>query len=206
VWKEVGAASVALLGLYVLVNQDVILARHFLPPRASGLYAAGSIISRVAFWAPQFVGVIAFPSLALGGGPRSLLRRAIALQCAVSGAVTTVVALTSGLLSGSLFGARYSRLGPDLWVFALIGTAFAVVQLLVLSGIAERRRHVGSVLLGTALLETAVIALSLHQSLVQIAVTAVASGVLATTVLGILRSAPNDQASARPASRPAERV
>src|SRR5512132_2422061 len=48
---EVAAAAAGVLGLLLLANVDVLLARHFLPAEASGLYAAGAGLTKIAFWA-----------------------------------------------------------------------------------------------------------------------------------------------------------
>src|SRR6266511_2666016 len=53
--REVAAATGGILGLFVLANVDVLLARHHLGAAASGLYAAGAVVAKIAYWAPQFV-------------------------------------------------------------------------------------------------------------------------------------------------------
>src|SRR6266545_2401708 len=62
--REVGAAALAFLGLLLLTNMDLLLARHYLAAEASGLYAAGAVVAKIAYWAPQFVATIVFPRLA----------------------------------------------------------------------------------------------------------------------------------------------
>src|SRR6266487_3548551 len=68
--REVGAAALAFLGLLLLTNVDLLLARHYLAAEASGLYAAGAVVAKIAFWAPQFVATIVFPRLATEAAAR----------------------------------------------------------------------------------------------------------------------------------------
>ena len=59
-FRETVHATHALLALFVLTNIDVLLARALLPSYQAGEYGVGAIIAKVAFWLPQFVGVVAF--------------------------------------------------------------------------------------------------------------------------------------------------
>src|SRR6266498_2541650 len=77
--REVGAAALAFLGLLLLTNVDLLLARHYLAAEPSGLYAAGAVVAKIAYWAPQFVATIVFPRLATeAAARRRLLARAAA--------------------------------------------------------------------------------------------------------------------------------
>src|SRR6266511_2732125 len=48
--REVGAAALAFLGLLLLTNVDLLLARHYLAAEPSGLYAAGAVVAKIAYW------------------------------------------------------------------------------------------------------------------------------------------------------------
>src|SRR5206468_2232198 len=43
-------AAVAVIGVTYLYNIDVILARHYLPSREAGIYAAGAVLARVTYF------------------------------------------------------------------------------------------------------------------------------------------------------------
>ena len=72
-WREVGTATSGLLGLFLLANVDVLLARHYLDQAAAGRYALGAVVAKIAFWAPQFVVTVIFPRLVGAADPRRLL-------------------------------------------------------------------------------------------------------------------------------------
>ena len=55
--------SAGLLGVTYLFNIDVILARHYLPPDAAGIYAAAAILGRVVFVATYSIAGVMFPEV-----------------------------------------------------------------------------------------------------------------------------------------------
>jgi O-antigen/teichoic acid export membrane protein len=130
-------ASGPLLGLVLLVNLDVILARHHLPPDLVGEYAVASIFTKVAFWLPQGVSVVLLPRLANAHGRRRLLPAAVALVGSVGLVITAATAVLGARALPLVGGGEYgTALGGATWVFALLGTFLALAQLLLYSGIA----------------------------------------------------------------------
>jgi O-antigen/teichoic acid export membrane protein len=173
--REVGAASIALLGLLLLANVDLLLGRHYLDPSASGLYAAGAVVAKIAYWAPQFVATIVFPRLAREvAARRRLLAGAAAVVAGLGVAVAVAVAAAPELAVLLPFGAAYRGIGPDLPLFALLGTALALAQLLLFSGIAAGDRRVNLLLGATVAVEVAAIALGPHGSVTGVVATALA--------------------------------
>ena len=55
--------SHALLAFFALSNIDVVVARSVLDERDAGLYAGGLILTKAVLFLPQFVVVVAFPSI-----------------------------------------------------------------------------------------------------------------------------------------------
>jgi len=96
-----------------------------------------------------------------------------------------------------LGGAQYANLGHEAWLFALEGSAFALVQVLLYARLAsEDRRAVATVWVGLAAL-VAVVALWRHGSVAQIVTTVVAVS-LVLTVVGLImdrRHAPTSPAA-----------
>ena len=70
VLREVGSNSHALLAFFALSNVDVILARNVLDEHEAGLYAGGLILVKAVLFLPQFVVVLAFPSMSTAGERR----------------------------------------------------------------------------------------------------------------------------------------
>jgi hypothetical protein len=145
-------ATHALGALFVLTNVDIILARVLLNADQAGLYAVGSIVTKIAFWLPQFVGVVAFPRMA--DHRRSRATKYTLLAVAAIGALTVgFTALFATRIIAVIGGEDYVALGPILWLFAAAGALYAVGQAMLLSKIAqEDRRSVFAVWLAAGLL------------------------------------------------------
>jgi O-antigen/teichoic acid export membrane protein len=174
-WREVGTATTGLLGLFLLANVDVLLARHYLDRAAAGRYALGAVVAKIAFWAPQFVVTVIFPRLVGTTDPRRLLAGSALLITGFGGllAVGLVVADALGLIVPVL-GGGYAGLGPLLPLFAALGTALALVQLLLFEGIATRDRRMGRAVAVALVAEVALVAGPFHGSVGQVAGTALA--------------------------------
>lgn len=129
----------ALLALFVLTNLDVLLARHFLPAEQAGMYAAGAVVTKVAFWLPQFVVMVAYPRLTDHRRSRTLSIGALAVS-AIGLVSIAVVAALPGLVVSFVGGAAYAELQSEVWIFAAIGAAFALAQFLLYGQIAASKR------------------------------------------------------------------
>jgi len=186
--REVWEASAAMLGLLLLTNLDTPLARHYLDAHEAGLYAVGAIMAKIAFWGPQFVGMVVFPRLVTArvgteagdaGVPssgdqarRRYLTGALAVVATLGALLVVTTAAAPHLAVLLPFGARYREVGPLLPLFAALGTMLALAQLVLFSGIAAADRRTGRLPLAAALAEAAVIALALHHSIIQVAAAA----------------------------------
>jgi O-antigen/teichoic acid export membrane protein len=129
-----------LLGFVVMTNADVVLARHVLTPEESGLYGAGAIFTKIAFWLPQFVPLIAFPALADPNRRRGAIRLGL-LAVAGCGAILVVAtALLSEPAVTLVAGDQYDQLASWVAAFVALGALFAVAQLLVYAHLAAGDR------------------------------------------------------------------
>jgi O-antigen/teichoic acid export membrane protein len=128
-------ATHALLALFLLTNIDVVIARAILNPDEAGNYGVGSIITKVAFWLPQFVTVIAFPRLADRRRNRAL-NVTLASVAALGISVIVGAWLFPGLIVNLVGGPSYAGLVPIAWMFAAIGATFALAQALLMARIA----------------------------------------------------------------------
>jgi O-antigen/teichoic acid export membrane protein len=165
---EVAAAAAGVLGLLLLANVDVLLARHFLSAEASGLYAAGAVLTKIAFWAPQFVVTLVFPRLVTAADRRRLLGRSAAVVAAAGAPLVVAAALAPGLAARLSFGEAYLDVGPTLPLFAALGTGLALVQLVLFTGMATADRGMYRLPLAAVAAEAALVALFLHGSVAEI--------------------------------------
>ncbi|ANY25295.1 polysaccharide biosynthesis protein [Gordonia terrae] len=134
-------ASQVQLVLIVASSIDLLLSPRVLDAEEVGVYALGAIATKVAFWLPQAIGVVFYPRLADPARSAASLRQAVAVVAGI-GVVLTVLAGAAGPIVPFVFGDGYDALVPILWLFAYIGAALAVLQVVLLSAIARDRTRV----------------------------------------------------------------
>lgn len=165
---DVAHAVPAVSGLVLLVNLDLILARHVLPSADVGVYAVGAVVTKIAYWLPQAVGVIVLPRLADSTRRRRALRTATIICLALNLPVIAATALAGPLGTRIIGGPAYTDAPLPLWMFALVGTLLAVTQLLLFARIADRDR-VATVVMWTAVVTESILVLTLlRQSATQV--------------------------------------
>src|SRR6266536_759418 len=142
VLRETVHGTHTLLAFFAMANADVLFARALLDGTDSGYYAAGVIVAKACLFLPQFVIVIVFPSLASSPGDTLRLRRAI-LAVAGLGVFTVIGTLVLPDVVVAVIGGKekYAPLGPYTWLFAVAGSAYAVLQLVVYAAIAQQEKR-----------------------------------------------------------------
>ena len=201
--REVGTSSQALLAFFALSNADILIARAVMSDSEAGLYASGLIMVKAILFLPQFVVVIAFPSMSKQGASRKTL----ALALTVSAALGTVGVLGTLLLPdlALLFvgGDEFAGIKGDLWKFAIVGTLLAMLQLLVYSVLARRQGR-AILIIWTALVVLVAIALSMSSATTLVLLVVGVDGVLFVALFALAASQPSariaagDAASAPP--------
>jgi O-antigen/teichoic acid export membrane protein len=161
-WHETFHNSHTLLAFFALSNIDILVARNVLDARQAGLYAGGLILVKAVLFLPQFVVVLAFPSMSEAVAARAALFKSLVVV-AVLGAVAALGAMVlSGLAVVFVGGEQYSSIQEELWVFASLGTVLSMVQLLIYSVLARQARR--AVLLVWGALATVAVAGQLADS------------------------------------------
>jgi O-antigen/teichoic acid export membrane protein len=153
VLRETVQNSQALLALFAISNIDVVIARNVLDEHDAGLYAAGLIMVKAVLFLPQFVVVVAFPSMSSPDQRRRALLRSLALVAAIGFVAVLGSWLLQSLALVFVGGDEYAEIARLLWLFAALGTLLAMLQLLLYSVLARRgQRSVYAVWLGLALM------------------------------------------------------
>ncbi len=130
-----GLASLAILGITILVNGDMVLAKHYLGQEDAGTYSAVAVLGRIAFYAPWGITWALFPKTAeareRGNSPTRLFLRALILTLALAGAAVSFFALFPETAVRSLFGEEYLQGAPYLFRYSIGMAALAVSFLVV---------------------------------------------------------------------------
>jgi O-antigen/teichoic acid export membrane protein len=130
--------SHVLLAFFALSNADIVVARNVLGEHQAGLYAGGLILTKAVLFLPQFVVVIAFPSLSTAAERRRALSTSLSLVAVLGAVATAGAALLPHLALVFVGGSKYDELAGRLWVFAILGTILSMLQLLIYAVLAQQ--------------------------------------------------------------------
>lgn len=167
VLRELVHNSHALLAFFALSNADVVIARVLLDEHDAGLYAGGLILAKAVLFLPQFVVVVAFPSMAEEEAGMSTTLRALGFVLGIGLVATTLAWFLHGIAVQFIGGSAYAELEPLLWAFALVGTVWAMTQLVVYNSVARQSKGaVGVVWAGLVTLVVVTRAVSSVEALV----------------------------------------
>jgi O-antigen/teichoic acid export membrane protein len=181
-------ACSAIAGVIVLSNLDLLLARHFLAPAASGAYALAALFGKACLWGAQFVPALVFPRLARDGSGRGLLLRSGMAAAAVGAAGILAAAVAAGPVVRVVAGddPGYDSAVRLAVPFAVLGTLWALVQLALLAAVAAGDPLPGRLLWAAVAVEAVAITLGPHDSAGAILAIALACTVVLTAVLAVL--------------------
>lgn len=181
---EFGHVAHALIVLFTLTNIDVLLARIFLTEDLSGEYSVGVLLAKIAFFLPNAIIIVLFPKMSSGDSSRAVYV-ATGLT-AILGLIITFVSVVAGdLVIAILGGSQYEELGSEAWLFALEGSAFALVQVLLYARLAAQDRRAVLAVWGALAVLVTVVAVWRHDTVAEIVTTVVAVS-LVLTVVGLL--------------------
>jgi O-antigen/teichoic acid export membrane protein len=184
VLAEFGHVVHALAVLFTLTNVDVLLARIFLTEDQSGEYAVGVLLAKIAFFLPNAIIIVLFPKMTGGRSSRTVYL-ATGLTAMVGLVITGFSFLFGDLVIRILGGAQYTELGSEAWLFALEGSAFALVQVLLYARLATQDRRAVIAVWAALVALVTIVTFWRHDSVAEIVTTVVAVS-LVLTVVGLI--------------------
>lgn len=129
------AATVGTLGILLLYNLDVILAKHYLGEHEAGIYGGLNKIGTILYFLTLSVSQVLFPrvveALATNNHPGRLLLTSAGIMSILGAGALLVFAVVPNLVVGILFGPAFHDAEPFLFSVGLIGLALSLNNLLV---------------------------------------------------------------------------
>lgn len=185
-YPEFGHVAHALVVLFTLTNIDVLLARVFLSEADSGEYSVGVLLAKIAFFLPNAIIIVLFPKMTSGDNRRAVFI-ATGLTALMGLGITLFSLLFGSLVVRVLGGAQYIDLGlgSSAWRFALEGSAFALVQVLLYARLAAQDRRAVVLVWAGLIALLVLVSVWFHESVEQIVTTVVVVS-LVLTVIGLL--------------------
>lgn len=154
-------AFIGTLGLVVLGNVDVVLAKHSLAPEVAGAYSALTVVAKVIFFV---TGVMASVLFAMSSEsvernkaePRnfSVFWMALLLTVAVAAVAVAAYFLIPNFVMSIFFGDKYLAVAPLLGWFGLAAGLYAVVNLMLQQLLSMQVTLAAGWILGIAIIES----------------------------------------------------
>jgi len=128
-------AAVGIIGIQVLYNQDVILAKHYLNSYDAGIYVGLNKIGTILYFLTISVSQVLFPrvveAVAKEQNPGRILLYSAGILCALGACALLVFLVLPGLVVNVLFGPSFKDAIPLVFPVGLIGLALSLDNLLV---------------------------------------------------------------------------
>lgn len=157
----VATAFIGTLGLVVLGNVDIVLAKHSLAPEAAGAYSALTVVAKVIFFVTGVMAAVLFAMSSESveknkSQPRNFSVFWMALLLTIAAAAVAVIAyfLIPDFVMSIFFGDKYLAVAPMLGWFGLAAGLYAVVNLMLQQLLSMQVTLAAQWLLGIALAES----------------------------------------------------
>ncbi|PZR98287.1 MAG: hypothetical protein DLM67_06055 [Candidatus Nephthysia bennettiae] len=128
-------ATAGTLGISLLYNADVVLAKHFLGEHDAGIYGSLNKIGTILFYGTLSVSQVLFPrvleAVAKRDYPGRLLLLSAGIMTLLGLCAIAVFAAASGLVVGVLYGPKYQAAQPFLLAVGFVGLGWSLNNLLV---------------------------------------------------------------------------
>jgi O-antigen/teichoic acid export membrane protein len=128
-------ATAGTLGISLLYNADVVLAKHFLNDHDAGIYGSLNKIGTILYYGTLSVSQVLFPrvleAVAKRHHPGRLLMLSAGIMTLLGLCAIAVFAAASGLVVGVLYGPKYQAAQPFMLAIGFIGLGWSLNNLLV---------------------------------------------------------------------------
>ena len=128
-------AAVGTVGVLLLYNLDVVLAKHYLSDHPAGIYGSLNKIGTILYFLTLSVSQVLFPrvveAVARNAHPGRLLAMSAALMCGLGACALVVFGLLPNLVVNILFSAQFRDGGPYVFKIGVVGLAISLINLLV---------------------------------------------------------------------------
>jgi O-antigen/teichoic acid export membrane protein len=128
-------ATAGTLGILLLYNLDVILAKHYLPAHDAGIYGSLNKIGTILYFLTLSVSQVLFPrvveALAMNDHPGRLLGVSAGIMGLLGAGALVVFGVVPGLVVKLLFGPAFIDAQQYIFLVGVIGLALSLDNLLV---------------------------------------------------------------------------
>jgi len=185
-YSYAGLTLLAIFSITMLVNIDVVLAKHFLTPIDAGRYSAVSVLGRISFYAPMGIALAMFPktseSFEISGRHHRLFITSVLLAILIVGTICLAYALFPRPIVDLIFSDKYLIIAPYIFKYSL-GMSFLSLSYLAMTYLLSiGRSRVAFILLAAMLSQLGMIGL-FHSDITQFVNIMFISGILSLVLV-----------------------
>jgi O-antigen/teichoic acid export membrane protein len=174
----------------ILINLDIVLARHFLDAYEAGIYSTVAVFGRIIFYAPAGIAIVLFPKVAEAHERRektgSKLIKALLAVAVITGSITAVYIAFPVQIVSFLFGESYLPAAEYLALYGIGMFCLSIAGIIRSYLLSKERLEVLASLILTLLIQGVLIAL-FHDSVQEIVIGVLISNVAGIFFFGILK-------------------
>ena len=143
--KELLIPFIANLGMLGLLNTDMILVKKFFPGNDSGLYAGLSLFAKIVFYVCGPIASIAYTFYTRKGKTQKKRILMLASSITIFFGIGALVSYTvfPKLVISIIFNSKYASLAPFLWLSAIFGAFYSLINIMSQFLIAKNSKWVG---------------------------------------------------------------
>ncbi len=160
----------ALLGITMLTQQDVILIKHFFSAHDAGIYSAISTLGKIIFFASSSIGLVIFPIISERVEQKKSYQSIVVFALGIVGfccaMLTTIYFVFPIQITELLYGKQYIDAAGYLGIFGLFISFFSLANLLMNICLASGRTKVWCITLFGAIVQMVLLGMY-HQTLWQ---------------------------------------
>lgn len=128
-------ASIGTIGVLLLYNLDVVLAKHYLPDHQAGIYGSLNKVGTIVYFLTLSVSQVLFPrvveAVARNAHAGRLLATSALIMSALGAGALVVFGFLPNLVVNVLFSSTFHDAGPYVFRIGVVGLAISLVNLLV---------------------------------------------------------------------------
>jgi O-antigen/teichoic acid export membrane protein len=159
IYGYLGGLFMANIFFGLMTQADVMLIKHYFPPKEAGLYASAAIVGKAIMYLPYAIVMALFPMVAAnqaaGQSSMKMLSKAAGLTFVLSGAGAVILFIYADYFMGVLFGERFLQAAPITAIFGLAMLPMAFILLLMNYLLAQGKTRFVSFMAVAAILELA---------------------------------------------------
>jgi O-antigen/teichoic acid export membrane protein len=148
---------VAFAGFTIIMNMDVILAKHFFPAEQAGFYAAAAVLSKIAFFLSGIVTAVMFPKAvdmhSKTDSALPMLKKGVAYMCGLLVILVLAYITMPGIIISILFGSAYLEVAGMLGPLSVAMSFLAVSNVIAFYNMSINRMGFIYIILAVALAE-----------------------------------------------------